>query len=172
MDQRLPIRPRVPRWAATAILSLLTLSVVSGAALVPSAPAAATGLSHQLRAPKTTTTQDAHYLTDVAEADSDLVSYVNQYGNSALRYLLDDGLAFCALLRRGGGIDAALVNEAVGARADEKSSHLPLGVHTFNTVESVALIDLCPGEQGLVPPSVRAKLRQLTGALRPPAPAP
>ena len=65
--------------------------------------------------------------------------------------------------------DNALVEEAVGARADEKTTHLPLSVHTFNTLESFALIDLCPTEQRLVPTSVRAKLRQLTGALKSPS---
>ena len=99
------------------------------------------------------------------------MSYVNQYGNGALHGMLADGLAFCAFLRRGGGIDNALVNEAVGARADEKRTHLPLTVHTFNTLESMALIDLCPGEQRLVPASVRAELHQLSGALRSPSPS-
>jgi hypothetical protein len=141
---------------------------------IPAASAswAASSSSGKLHAPKTSTSQDARYLTDVADADSDLVSYVNQYGNPALRGMLDDGLAFCALLRRGGGLDNALVNEAEGARADEKSTHLPLSVHTFNTLESVALVDLCPAEQSLVPASVRTKLRQLTGDLRSPTPAP
>ena len=159
------------RWAATALITVFTAGVAAGA-IAPSASAAAPRPSGQLRAPKTSTAQDARYLTGVAEADSDLVSYVNQYGNTALRGLLTDGLVFCAFLRRGGGIDNALVNEAVGARADEKSTHLPLNVHTFNTLESVALIDLCPGETRLVPASVRAELRQLSGALRSPAPSP
>ena len=128
--------------------------------------AASARSSGQLRAPKTSTAQDARYLTDLAEADSDLVSYANKYGNSALNGMLDDGLAFCAILRRGGGIDNALVSEAEGARADEKTTHLPLNVHTFNTLESLALIDLCPSEQRLVPASVRAKLSQLGGALK------
>ena len=150
---------------------MLTAGLATGT-IAPSAAAAAPGPPGQLHAPKTSTAQDARYLTDVAEADSDLVSYVNRYGNSALRGLLTDGLAFCAILRRGGGIDNALVNEAVGARDDEKSTHLPLSVHTFNTLESVALVDLCPGETRLVPASVRAELRQLGGELRSSAPSP
>jgi hypothetical protein len=149
---------------------VLALALCAGVPLPP-ASAGASAPPGKLRAPKTSTSQDAHYLTDVADADSDLVSYVNQYGNPALQGMLDDGLAFCALLRKGEGIDTALVNEAVGARADEKTTHLPLSVHTFNTLESMALVDLCPTEQGLVPASVRAKLRQLTAALRSAAPA-
>ena len=96
--------------------------------------------------------QDAGYLTDVAKADSDLATYVQQDGNVALRAMLTDGAAFCAFLRRGGGIDNALVDVAVGAQSVESQTHLPANVHTFNTLESVALIDLCPGEQRLVPP--------------------
>jgi hypothetical protein len=144
---------------------------VATGALAQSAGAAANGSGATLRAPKTTTAQDARYLTDVAQADSGLVTYVNRYGSSALHGMLTDGLAFCAFLRRGGGIDTALVNEAVGARADEKSTHLPLSVHTFNTIESVALIDLCPAEQHLVPASVQAELHQLSGALKSVAPS-
>ncbi len=135
-------------------------------------PAASARAPGQLRAPKTSTAQDARYLTDLAEADSDLVTYVNKYGNSALHGMLADGLAFCAILRRGGGIDDALIDEAEGARADESRTHLPLNVHTFNTLESLALIDLCPGEQRLVPASVRTKLSQLEGSLRSQSPAP
>jgi hypothetical protein len=161
----------LPRWAATVVVVTLVAAGVAAGPIDPSASAAPRS-SGQLRPPRTSTTQDARYLTDVADADSDLVSYVNQYGNAALRGLLADGLAFCAFLKRGGGIDNALVNEAVGARADEKSTHLPLNIHTFNTLESVALVDLCPGETRLVPTSVRAELRQLSGELRAPAPAP
>lgn len=145
-----------------------------GAVACTSFPDAAAGArpSGQLRAPKTSTAQDARYLTDVAEVDSDLVSYVNKYGNSALHGMLADGLAFCAILREGGGIDSALIDEAEGARADETHTHLPLNVHTFNTLESLALIDLCRGEQSLVPASVRAKLSQLGGSLRSESPTP
>jgi hypothetical protein len=164
--------PRKPAsWVAAVLFTVLVAGLGLGA-IGPSASAATPGRFGKLHPPKTSTGQDAHYLTDVAEADSDLVSYVNHYGNSALTGMLDDGLAFCALLHRGGGIDNALVNEAVGARADEKSTHLPLNVHTFNTIESVALLDLCPAEQSLVPASVRSELRQLSGALKSPAPAP
>ena len=98
-------------------------------------------------APKTTPVQDAGYLTDVAKADTDLATYVQQEGNVALQAMLTDGAAFCAFLRRGGGIDNALVAVAVGAKGVEAQTHLPANVHTFNTLESVALIDLCPASR-------------------------
>ena len=102
----------------------------------------------------------------MAKADSDLATYVQQDGNVALRAMLTDGTAFCAFLRRGGGIDAALVDVALGAHSVESQTHLPANVHTFNTLESVALIDLCPGDQRLVPTSVRTKLHRLAAALK------
>jgi hypothetical protein len=115
--------------------------------------------------PKTSPTQDARYLTDVAQADPKLATYVEQKGNVALKAMLTDGTAFCALLRRGGGIDDALLNVASGAKSVESETHLPSGVATFNAIEAVALIDLCPAEQRLVPASVRTKLRRLHSAL-------
>ena len=75
----------------------------------------------------------------------------------ALRAMLTDGAAFCAFLRRGGGIDSALTEVASGRSSVESQTHLPVNVRTFNTIESVALIVLCPGEQRLVPSSVRTK---------------
>jgi hypothetical protein len=115
--------------------------------------------------PKTSPVQDARYLTDVAKADPDLATYVEQQGNVALQAMLTDGSAFCAFLRRGGGIDDALLNVAAGARSVESQTHLPSGVATFNAMEAVALVDLCPSEQRLVPASVRNKLRRLHSAL-------
>jgi hypothetical protein len=120
-----------------------------------------------LIAPKTSPAQDVRYLTDVAKADSDLATYVQQKGNVALKAMLTDGTAFCAFLRRGGGIDNALLNVAAGATSVEAQTHLPSGVATFNAIEAVALIDLCPAEQRLVPASVRTKLRRLRSALGP-----
>jgi hypothetical protein len=148
------------------VVLLVALGVLS---LWGGSLAGASTRAHQpgpLRAPKTTTAQDAQYLTDVAQADSDLYRYVQTYGNTALRGMVTDGLAFCAFLRRDGSIDGALVDVATGARNDEHTTHLPLSVHTFNTLESLALIDLCPGEQSLVPSSVRSELRQLRSSLR------
>lgn len=118
-----------------------------------------------LVAPKTSPTQDARYLTDVTKADSHLATYVEQQGNVALQAMLTDGAAFCAFLQRGGGIDDALVNVAAGARSVASQTHLPSGVATFNAMEAVALIDLCPTEQRLVPASVRTKLHRLHTAL-------
>ncbi len=154
-----------PAWVS--VVALVTL-VVGTATFDGSAHASSSTTDHPaspLRAPKTTAVEDAGYLTDVAKADSDLATYVQQDGNVALRAMLTDGAAFCAFLRRGGGIDAALVDVALGAHSVESQTHLPANVHTFNTLESVALIDLCPGDQRLVPTSVRTKLHRLAAAL-------
>jgi hypothetical protein len=121
--------------------------------------------STPLSAPKTSFAQDTKYLTDVTVADPGLASYEQKQGNVALRALLTDGSAFCALLARGGGIDQSLIAEATGARNTESKTHLPLSVATFNTVESVALLALCPSEQKWVPTSVRSKIRALGKAL-------
>jgi hypothetical protein len=86
---------------------------------------------------------------------------VQQRGNVALRALLTDGSAFCAFLRRGGGIDRAILSVAVGAKSVEATTHLPSKIVTYNTMEAVALITLCPSEQKLVPPAVRTRLRTL-----------
>ena len=127
------------------------------------------GRTHQprLTAPRTTPAQDANYLADVGKADPDLATYVQQQGNVALKAMLTDGTAFCAFLDRGGGIDNALLDVAVGARSVESETHLPANVTTFNTIEAVALIVLCPSEQLRVPVSVRSKLNQLKKALGP-----
>ena len=103
----------------------------------------------------------------MAKADPDLAAYVQQQGNLALRAMLTDGTAFCAFLRRGGGIDNALVAVAIGAKGVESETHLPATVTTFNTLEAVALVDLCPNEQKLVPASVRTKIRRLNNDLGP-----
>lgn len=121
--------------------------------------------SKPLSAPKTSFAQDGKFLTDVTEADPALVTYEQKHGNVALRALLTDGSAFCALLRRGGGLDEALVAEAEGARDTESQTNLPLSVTTFNSIEAVALLTLCPSEQKLVPASVRSKIRDLGDTL-------
>jgi hypothetical protein len=121
--------------------------------------------SNSLVAPKTTFAQDAKFFTDVSELDPALATYEQKQGNVALRALLTDGSAFCALLRRGRGIDNALVAEAEGARSTEAQTKLPLSVTTFNTIEAVALLTLCPSEQKLVPASVRSKIRRLGSTL-------
>jgi hypothetical protein len=121
--------------------------------------------SPPLSAPKTSFAQDTQYLTDIAKADPSLVTWEQKEGNTALEALLTDGSAFCALLQRGGGIDQALVAEAEGARSTETQTSLPLSVTTFNTIESVSLLTLCPSELKLVPASVRSKVHALGAAL-------
>jgi hypothetical protein len=118
-----------------------------------------------LRAPRTSAAQDTKFFTDVAEADPKLAAYEQKQENVALRALLTDGSAFCALLKRGGGLDDALAEEATGARGTETQTHLPLSVTTFNTIESVALLALCPSEQKLLPASVRNKIHNLGKSL-------
>ena len=159
---------RVRRTAASIVVTVAF--VVTGAPLLgllgpaPS-PAAAAGNSttttSPLRAPKTTSAQDTKFFTEVAEADPALASYEEKQQSVALRALLTDGAAFCALLTRKGGLDTALVEEATGARSSETQTHLPLSVTTFNTVESVALLRLCPSEQKLLPAATRTKIRSL-----------
>jgi hypothetical protein len=118
-----------------------------------------------LKVPKTTPSQDNEYLADVAKADPALATYVQNQGNVALRAMLTDGAAFCAFLHRGGGIDNALVSVAVGAKSVESQTQLPETVATFNSMEAVALLTLCPSDQALVPPSVRQRVHQLGRAL-------
>jgi hypothetical protein len=120
-----------------------------------------------LVAPRTSPIQDARYLADVAKADPDLATYVQQQGNVALKAMLTDGTAFCAFLHRGVGIDSALLSVALGAKSVESQTQLPADVTTFNAMEAVALLDLCPSEQQLVPATVRAKIHKLGAALGP-----
>lgn len=120
--------------------------------------------STPLPAPKAIA-QGGRFLTDVTEADPALASYEQKRGNVALRALLTDGSAFCAFLQRGGGIDNAMVAVAVGARSVESQTRLPLSVTTFNTVEAVALLTLCPSYQKRLPTSVRSRIRDLREAL-------
>jgi hypothetical protein len=159
-----PVR-RVRR-ASSLLFGTALLAAVVG--LVPSAHAAGASSSPQmsspLRAPKTSNAQDTAYFTDVAEADPALASYEQKQGNAALRALLTDGSAFCALLQRSRNLNDALVEEATGARSTEAQTQLPLSVTTFNTIESVSLLTLCPAEQKLLPASVRRKINSLKKA--------
>ncbi len=144
---------------------VLSCSTVCGSTTPPSPNSNQPSNAAPLIPPKTSSVQDARYLTDVAEADTHLATYVEQRGNVALKAMLTDGTAFCAFLHRGGGIDGALLNVAAGAKSVESETHLPTGVASFNAMEAVALIDLCPAEQRLVPASVRTKLHRLHAAL-------
>jgi hypothetical protein len=139
----------------------------STGATTPSVPAPSAGPtpSTPLSAPQESLADDSRYFTDVTEADPALATYEQQQGNVALRALLTDGTAFCALLRRGGGVDGALVAEAVGARSDELQTHLPLSVTTFNTIEAVALLTFCPSEQDLLSASAKSRIHDLGDTL-------
>lgn len=163
------------RRLTTVAWVLLGVALTGGPCIVASTPGSAGAAtasqpktsgpsSNPLVAPKTTFTQDAKFFAEVTEADPALATYAQKQGNVALRALLTDGSAFCALLRRG-GIDNALIAEAEGARSTEAQTKLPLSVTTFNTVEAVALLTLCPSEQKRVPASVRSKIRRLGATL-------
>jgi hypothetical protein len=153
------------------VVTFVGLSTSAGAASSPqmSTPSTTSPKSSSpLRAPKTSNAQDTTYFTDVAEADPALASYEQKQENVALRALLTDGSAFCALLQRARNLNDALVEEASGARSTEAQTHLPLSVTTFNTIESVSLLTLCPSEQKLLPTSVRSKVRALKKAFAKP----
>jgi hypothetical protein len=121
--------------------------------------------SPSLVPPNASAAQDAQFLTDVAEADPALATYEQNQGNVALRALLTDGSAFCAFLQRGGGIDNAMVDVAVGAQGQETQTHLPETVTTFNTIEAVSLLTLCPTYEQLLPAADRSKIQALGQAL-------
>jgi hypothetical protein len=146
---------------SAALVALAAEQPVSAATTSSSKPINSAPLS----APKTTIAQDGQYLTKVTEVDPDLATYEQNKGNVALRALLTDGSAFCAFLQRGAGIDNALASVAIGARGQETKTDLPLSVTTFNSIESVALLTLCPHDQKLLPASDRSKIRKLGKAL-------
>ena len=118
-----------------------------------------------MSAPRDSVAQDGQYLTEVTEADPALVTYEKSDGNVALRSLLTDGSAFCAFLQRDGDIDGAMVSVAEGAQQDESKTHLPLSVTTFNAVDAVALLTLCPSLEKAVPASDMVKIRALGASL-------
>jgi hypothetical protein len=152
-------------FATVALVLSIWVGAFGAAAATPSGSSTSSRSTTPLVAPKTSIAQDRKYLTDVTLADPGLVGYEQKQGNVALRALLTDGSAFCALLKREGAIDDALIAEASGARSTEAQTHLPLKIATFNTIEAVALLTLCPSEQKLVPASVRAKIHNLAKAL-------
>jgi hypothetical protein len=114
---------------------------------------------------KTNTVQDTQYLADLAQADPSLSSYVQSEGNTALEALLTDGSAFCAFLQRGGGLDNAMASLVIGANSVESQTHLPSNVTTFNAIDAVSLITLCPDEQKLIPASDQTKIQSLEKSL-------
>jgi len=121
--------------------------------------------SKPLSSPTATVAQDANFLADVTQVDPSLSTYEHQSGNVALRSLLTDGSAFCAFLQRDGNMDDAMVSVAVGARSVETRTHLPLSVTTFNSIDSVALLTLCPALHTLVPAPVMSRIRKLGESL-------
>ena len=121
--------------------------------------------SHSLKAPSATVAEDSQFLTEVTEVDPALTNYEKRSGNVALRSLLTDGSAFCAFLQRDRDIDTAMVSVVVGARQVESQTHLPLSVTTFNTVDTVALLTLCPSLQSVVPAKDLVKIRKLGSEL-------
>lgn len=153
--------------ASACILLAVALVAAAGGQAGSAATTTSSEPTHSapLSAPKTSIAQDGQFLTKVTEADPALANYEQKEGNVALRALLTDGSAFCAFLNRGAGIDNALASVAIGARGDEAKTHLPLSVTTFNTIEAVALLTLCPHAQKLLPASVRSKIRKLGDAL-------
>ena len=122
----------------------------------------------RLVAPRTSYAQDAEYFQDVAKVDPSLSSYVDSRQEVALQALLTDGSAFCAFLDRGGGVDSAMESVVIGARGVESATHLPTSVTTFNTIDAVALADLCPAEQKLLPPADQAHIKSLSKELSEP----
>jgi predicted solute-binding protein len=111
---------------------------------------------------------DGKFLAEVTEVDPSLVAYEKKSGNVALRSLLTDGSAFCSFLKRDGDIDDAMVSVVLGAQHVETQTRLPMSVTTFNAVDAVALLSLCPSLQKSVPPSDLAKIRSLGASLTPP----
>jgi hypothetical protein len=122
-------------------------------------------VSGPLEAPKATATQDDAYFRDLATVDQSLTTYVSSQQGVALRALLTDGSAFCAFLRRGGGIDNAMESVVIGANSVEAQTHLPRSVATFNAIDAAALIALCPDEQRLVPEADLKHIQQLEQGL-------
>jgi hypothetical protein len=123
----------------------------------------------RLEAPKTSYAQDTLYFQDLAKVDQNLTTYVDKEQQVALQALLTDGSAFCAFLARGDGIDVALEDTALGADSVEKKTHLPRSVKTFNSIEAVALVTLCPSEQKLLPKADEAHIKALEHALSAPS---
>jgi hypothetical protein len=87
----------------------------------------------------------------------------------ALQALLTDGSAFCAFLKRGGGVDDAMESVVIGARSVESQTHLPKSVTTFNAIDAVALVELCPPEQKLLPSADQAHIESLSKSLAEPS---
>jgi hypothetical protein len=152
------------------VVALAAILVWSSASVRPSTTASSTTTSPVattvlLSAPAATVAQDGQYLADVTQVDPALGTYEKKSGNVALRSLLTDGSAFCAFLQRDRAIDSAMVSVAIGARSTEPQTDLPMSVTTFNSIEAVALLTLCPSLESLVPSTDLAKIHQLGATL-------
>ncbi len=93
------------------------LGPAAAAMSTPDGPTPSTSVP-PLRAPRTSHAQDTKFFTDVAEADGALASYEQKQQNVALRALLTDGTAFCALFMRG-----ARLQRGPGRRSDGCQGH-------------------------------------------------
>lgn len=136
----------------------------AGAAL-RSVPFTTVPSTKALDVPKTSAVQDGAYFTDLAKTDPALAPYVNEWGDVALRALLTDGSAFCAFLSRYGSVDVAMTSLAIGARGVEGQTHLPMSVRTFNAIDAVSLVDLCPRDVKVLPSRDRQRIAKLGAAL-------
>jgi hypothetical protein len=154
------------RWSLAVLVALIVAAGCGSgdARHAKAAPASTTvpaGSDAPLQTPPASPQQDGDFLSEVVEADPTLATYAQQYSDIAAKTLLTDGSAFCAFLGRGAGVDQALISLAIGARGVEDQTHLPLGVTTFNAIEAVALLTLCPAEQAQLPASDRSRITQL-----------
>ena len=131
----------------------------------PVASAPPTTAVGRLEAPKSTPTQDDAYFRDMATIDQSLSTYVTSEQGVALQALLTDGAAFCAFLKRSGGIDNAMESVVIGANSVEAQTHLPRSVSTFNAIDAAALIALCPDEQRLIPKTALQHIHELEQVL-------
>jgi hypothetical protein len=151
--------------AAVGVVAVLAAGCSSGPAATRPTPTTA----GPLVAPRTSYAQDTLYFQDLAKVDPGLSSYVDSTEGVALQALLTDGAAFCAFLKRGGGVDNAMESVVIGARSLESKTHLPTSVATFNAIDAVSLVELCPTEQKLLPAADRAHVDSLSRFLSQPA---
>lgn len=130
-----------------------TTSVPTTTDATPSAPSSPDSAS--------SVAADGKFLAEVTEADPSLATYEKKSGDVALRSLLTDGAAFCSFLKSDGDIDDAMVSVVTGAQQVEATTKLPMSVTTFNAVDAVALLTLCPSLETSVPKSDLAKIQKL-----------
>jgi hypothetical protein len=172
--ERLTLRARVNRFTLrakilTAVVAIAALAGGCSSVAGPSAASHTTSTSGPLIAPKTSYAQDTEYFQDLAKVDPALSSYVQSSQGVALQALLTDGAAFCAFLKRGGGVDDAMESLVIGAKSVESKTHLPSSVATFNAIDAVSLVDLCSAELKLLPSADQAHIDSLSRLLSKPS---